>query len=211
MKKEELIGKINQLLESDFKNINKAWGNYAMACDILKQYGGRDNSFLRSLEAMPIVKANKTFINDRSQEVLVGFVKYLELELLQNISPERKAQIETVSDYLEQAQILLDTTDVHAAAPAILIGASLEEFLRGWIESEDISLNNKKPGIDSYAKTLREKDYINKQDIKDITAWAGIRNDAAHGNWDAVEDKSRIRIMLDSVNLFMRKYNPEDK
>ena len=45
-----------------------------------------------------------------------------------------------------------------------------------------------------------------KQDIKDITAWAGIRNDAAHGYWEKVESKENISLMLQGINLFMRKY-----
>ena len=44
------------------------------------------------------------------------------------------------------------------------------------------------------------------QDIKDITAWAGLRNDAAHGEWEEVKDRSKISLMLEGVNLFMRKY-----
>lgn len=55
---------------------------------------------------------------------------------------------------------------------------------------------------------LREDGLITKQDIKDITSWAGIRNHAAHGEWDEVDDKKRIAVMLEGINLFMRKYGP---
>ncbi len=82
----------------------------------------------------------------------------------------------------------------------------MEEFLRNWIEEKDLSIGNKKPSLDSYAKTLREEELITKQDVKDITSWAGLRNHAAHGEWDEVKDKSRIALMLEGVNLFMRKY-----
>ncbi len=44
--------------------------------------------------------------------------------------------------------------------------------------------------------------------MKDITSWAGLRNHAAHGEWDEVKDKTRVSIMLEGVNLFMRKYSP---
>ena len=78
--------------------------------------------------------------------------------------------------------------------------------MRSWVENENINLGNKKPSIDSYAKALREEDLITKQDVKDITSWAGLRNHAAHGEWEQVGDKARAQLMLEGVNLFMRKY-----
>ena len=91
----------------------------------------------------------------------------------------------------------------------MLIGATLEEFLRNWIETVGLAINDVKPGIDTYSKILRTENLISKQDSKDITSWAGIRNHAAHGEWDEVADKKRIELMLEGVNLFMRKYSPK--
>jgi len=113
--------------------------------------------------------------------------------------------LDVVSDFLEQAQRLLEATNVHPAAPAVLIGATIEEFLRTWVEAEALSLGNRKPGLDAYASVLREADLITKQDMKDITAWGGIRNHAAHGEWQEVSDKHRVRLMLEGINLFMRQ------
>jgi hypothetical protein len=100
----------------------------------------------------------------------------------------------------------MDSKGIHPATPAVLIGAALEEFLRTWVEAEGLSLGNTNPGLDAYGKILRESEKITKQDYKDITAWAGLRNHAAHGEWDEVSDKARISLMLEGVNLFMRKY-----
>ena len=122
------------------------------------------------------------------------------------MSIERKAQLAVVSDFLEQAQVLLNSKNVHPAAPAVIIGAALEEFLRNWVEEADLSLGNQKPSLDTYKDVLRVADFITKQDTKDITAWSGLRNHAAHGEWDEVSDKNRISLMLEGVNLFMRKY-----
>jgi hypothetical protein len=137
---------------------------------------------------------------------LEAFIRYAENGLLEDISIERKAQIDVVSDFLEQANTLLISKEVHPAAPAVIIGAALEEFLRNWIEEAGLSLRGKNPSLDSYAKVLREEDLITKQDVKDITSWSGLRNYAAHGEWAEVSDKNRISIMLEGVNLFMRKY-----
>ena len=64
-----------------------------------------------------------------------------------------------------------------------------------------------KPSLDSYMKELKSLEKINKQDVKDIISWAGTRNDAAHGHWENVSDRNRIKLMLEGVNLFIRKYS----
>ena len=97
----------------------------------------------------------------------------------------------------------------HPAGAAMLIGASLEEFLRTWVEASGLSIGAAKPSIDAYCKTLRTADLISKQDVKDITAWAGVRNHAAHGEWAEVSDRARVRLMLEGVNLFMRQKQAE--
>jgi hypothetical protein len=60
-----------------------------------------------------------------------------------------------------------------------------------------------RPGIGAYAKALLGSELVDKQDMKDLTSWAGIRNDAAHGNWGQVSDAARIRLMLEGVGAAM--------
>lgn len=59
----------------------------------------------------------------------------------------------------------------------------------------------------AFSTELRRQEKITKQDLKDIVSWGGTRNDAAHGQWENVEDRNRIKLMLEGVNLFMRKYS----
>ncbi len=126
--------------------------------------------------------------------------------MIEGISIERRAQIDVVSDFLSQATSLLDTNNIHPAASVVIIGASLEEFLRNWLEEKNLTILNKKPGLNTYCAVLREASLITKQDEKDIISWSGLRNHAAHGEWDEVNDRARVRLMLEGVNLFMRKY-----
>jgi hypothetical protein len=72
---------------------------------------------------------------------------------------------------LGQANTVLEDNDLHPAAATMLIGAALEEFLRTWVESANLSLGNAKPGLDNYCKCLRRADLISKQDGKDILGW----------------------------------------
>jgi hypothetical protein len=41
------------------------------------------------------------------------------------------------------------------------------------------------------------------QEQKDVTSWAGHRNEAAHGEFDKLSH-DRARLMVDGINLFMQ-------
>ena len=175
------------------------------ALEFLRVYAGEKSSFYKALTKVDQTWSSE-YIMQFVSNALQSFVSFVQNGLLEGISIERKAQIDVVSDFLEQANELLNSKDMHPAASTVLIGASLEEFLRNWVEDAGLDLGGKKPSIDSYAKVLRESDLITKQDAKDITSWSGLRNHAAHGEWEQVADKQRIALMLEGVNLFMRKY-----
>ena len=180
-------------------------GKLAEASEFLRVYAGEKSAFFQDLKDLSRADPDP-YIAREVTTILTAFISYVENGLLEGISIERKAQIDVVSDFLGQADTLLNSNEVHPAAPAVIIGAALEEFLRNWIDEGGLSLGGKKPSLDSYAKVLREAELITKQDVKDIISWSGLRNHAAHGEWDEVNDKNRISIMLEGVNLFMRKY-----
>jgi len=174
----------------------------AQVCEFLRQYAGPKSAFTSQAET---ASGYASYVVATLSGILDSYIEYLESGLSTGVSPERRAQIDVVSDFLAQAQSMLDAKDFHAGAPAVLIGASLEEFLRNWVEAEGLSLKTARPGIDAYAKSLKAADLLSKQDIKDITSWAGTRNHAAHGEWNQVGDSARIRLMLEGVNLFIRQ------
>ena len=206
MNTQELAIKTKELIKHISDHPSNSDGNYAIGSEFLRQYGPPNNSFYASLKKLDPRSLSDTYISSIVRDTLAAFLTYIERGLNEEISPERKTQIDVVSDFLDQANTLLNTSGVHPAAPAMIIGATLEEFLRTWVEASQLSIGNSKPSIDSYAKALREAEMISKQDIKDVTSWAGIRNHAAHGEWDEVSDQKRISLMLEGVNLFMRQY-----
>ena len=184
-------------------NSPKLFALKARVCDLIYKIGGKNNLFIEAI--YDTENYAKSYHLAVITEVLSSFITHLEAGLVGAISPKYQAELNMVSELLEQSNNLLANSKVHPAAPAVLIGATLEEFLRTWVEEAGLSLGSKKATLDSYTKLLRENELITKQDAKDITAWAGIRNEAAHGNWSEVGDPSRIRVMLDGVNLFIRQ------
>ena len=200
MEKAEVIKAANIIKSSNLPD----GSTYVEVLEFLRMYSGEKSSFYKYVSKL---NGSLTWNASVALQTLNSFIRFLENDLTEGMSIERKAQIDVVSDFLDQANQLLSSKGVHPAAACVLVGASLEEFLRTWIEAESISIGNNKPGMDAYSKALKESDLITKQDFKDITSWAGLRNHAAHGEWDEVADKSKISLMLQGVNLFMRKYS----
>jgi hypothetical protein len=207
MDNEELINHLKRLL-GKVRPDESLYGTHSEICEFLRIYTSPKNTFL---DAIKKFDPHGYSYGDGAGHIranIQSLLDSIQAGVHTGVSPERQAELDVVSDFLEMANQLLDAPKVHPAAACVLIGATLEEFLRTWIEAEGLSLGNKKPGLETYSQILREAELISKQDGKDITAWAGVRNHAAHGQWDEVSDKKRISLMLEGVNLFMRKYSP---
>ena len=56
----------------------------------------------------------------------------------------------------------------------------------------------------AYAKALRQVDVLNRQDMKDVTQMAGLRNDAAHGIHETLSRKG-ASLMEQQANLFLAR------
>lgn len=202
MDTEKIVEQARRILKE--MNENNTRGGLVEAQEFVRKYAGENSSFYGILSEISAKLVNEKEILRIAHPIFEGFIDYVENGLLEGMSIERKAQIDVVSDFLSQAQTMLETKKFHPAASAMIIGASLEEFLRNWAEEKNLPIEGRT--IDSYAKALKKGNLITRQDKKDIDSWAQTRNDAAHGNWDDVSDRKRILLMLEGVNLFMRKY-----
>ncbi len=112
------------------------------------------------------------------------------------------ARAVTSTDLLEQARALNADKNVIPAAPIVLAGAALEIALRSAVD--ELSLTGpKKPSISAYAKVLRSAEVLNKQDMKEVEQMAGLRNQAAHGDHEALSHEGS-GLMEQQVNLFLR-------
>jgi hypothetical protein len=105
------------------------------------------------------------------------------------------------TDIMEQVRLLNEDRDVHAAAPIVLAGAALETALRGAVDQLKLPIAGT-PGISAYSRALRSAAILTKQDTKDVEQMAGMRNAAAHGEFDTL-NKERSGLMEQQVNIFL--------
>jgi hypothetical protein len=107
------------------------------------------------------------------------------------------------TDLMEQVRTLAADRNVHPAAPIVLAGAALEVALRSVIEELQLELTER-PSITAYARRLRMEGVLLPQDVKDVEQIAGIRNSAAHGEFDDLS-RERAGLTEQQVNLFLRR------
>src|SRR5690349_3331040 len=80
-------------------------GAKAQVCEFLKLYAGPKSAFLKRAET--VVGTGSAPIKTLSA-ILDAFIEFVEAGLAQGLSPERQAKIDVVSDFLGQAQALLE-------------------------------------------------------------------------------------------------------
>lgn len=112
---------------------------------------------------------------------------------------------ELFADFLEMANHLLDGGYKDAAA--VIAGSALEGHLRQLADKTGI------PATDSEGKPLNA-DRLNadlakaqayeKTDQKAVTAWLGLRNDAAHGKYEKYE-AGQVGPMIAGIRDFIRR------
>ena len=114
---------------------------------------------------------------------------------------------EIFSDFMEMAKHLLD--EKYKDASAVMIGSVLEEHLRQLAVKNDIELtfldkrgNPKPKKADLLNSEVTKSGTYTPLDKKQITAWLGIRNKAAHGEY-AYYDQKQVEHMYQGVLDFM--------
>ena len=120
-------------------------------------------------------------------------------------SAEELIHGEVFADFLEMADHLVESGFKDAAA--VIAGSTLETHLRQMCVKHSIAT--------VVGTTLKKADTLNaeltkagayaKLDQKNVTAWLGLRNDAAHGNYNAY-DKNQVRLFVSSVRDFITRH-----
>src|SRR3972149_5775810 len=129
---------------------------------------------------------------------LTGIKSDFDGEYFTDIRTTIRSEVET--DFLMQASRLLDEKSKDAAA--MLIGAVLEDALRQLCQLHGVP---KGDGIEKMNMPLKNAGIYGLPQQQQITAWAAIRNKAAHGKFDDY-NINEVKLMHQGVSDFIVKY-----
>lgn len=104
---------------------------------------------------------------------------------------------EIFTDFLTMAQHLLDEGYHHAAAS--LAGAVLEDGLRRGLAQRGARTTG---NLESMNQVALDKSIYGAIVFTQVKVWISVRNDADHGNWDAVE-VDQVRSMIRDLPGFL--------
>ena len=176
----------------------------AAALEFLRVHAGSGSTFLQQARVGANQGGSSRSGANAVADALAGWLAYKAAGLAPGVSLEDLARIELAIDLMEQVERMLGDEHAHVAAPIVLAGAALEEFLKSLATANEIVLA-RGLSLSTCVEALRKAEVLTNQDIKDISAWVAQRNDAAHGNFDSLS-LDRARLMVDGINLFMRQH-----
>ena len=113
---------------------------------------------------------------------------------------------ELFTDFIEMAEHLLE--EGYKDPAAVVAGSVLEEHLRQLCIANSIPIYNTKSGTNKPIKAdrlnaeLSAKGVYSKLDQKAVTNWLGLRNSAAHGNYDDYTNE-QVKLMVSGITDFM--------
>ena len=175
-----------------------AWGLAFITC--LGSVFGKDSEIYSQAN-----KLQNMLPNGQPAEALLGVVRSA-LDIWRNgyhLEVETFASSEVFADFFQMAESLLGSP-YHPAAAATLVGGVLEEHLRAMCIRREISVKKDKGGVKSLGslnEALSAKKVYIAAKKQQVEAWIKLRNDAAHGKWDEVEEDD-VRRMLVGVQSF---------
>jgi len=149
--------------------------------------------------------------NDNSYNHLAGIIGVAESLLIDVKSGYLKSFEELIhadvfADFLEMSEHLVSSGYKDAAA--VMAGSTLEAHLKKLANkfSVAIEVSGRSKKSDVINSDLVKSNAYTKLDQKNVTAWLGLRNQAAHGNYNEY-DKQQVNLLISSVRDFITR-NP---
>lgn len=173
---------------------------YTSAKNLIEKTCGKDSSYYTQIEDLYIKSNGSSFCMPHC----IGVLKAAYTDLKAGLLEDTKALItaEVFSDFIEKAEYLLK--ERYKLPSAVLLRAVLEDGLRNLCKKNGISLPDR-PKLDWMNAELTKAGVYNKNKQKQVTAWAGIGNSAAHGRPDEFTDTD-VKNMISGVISFNATY-----
>jgi len=169
----------------------------------IERVAGRNSVYYE--RAVAILKTNNAWEGLAKQ---VGVAKSLLSDLKNDYlkSLEEIIHGDVLGDFLEMADHLVSSGYKDAAA--VIAGSTLEAHLRQLCGKHGMatSASGHPKKADTINADLAKAAAYTKLDQKNITAWLGLRNDAAHGNYTTY-DTNQVALLISSIRDFISR-NP---
>lgn len=155
-------------------------------------------------------RAGKHFLTDAEEGISIVNAIRGEIAGGWLFSVKSLANAEVFADFMEMAEHLLDSGYKDSAA--VMAGAVLEEHVRQLCRRRGVEIEDEKDGkpvpkkADRLNAELARMEAYSKLDQKLLTAWFDLRNNAAHGKYDAYSAE-QVGQMIAGVLDFMGR-NP---
>lgn len=104
-----------------------------------------------------------------------------------------------IEDGLEQAERLLSAG--YKDPSCVVAGVCLETSIKELCDREEIEHSK----LDKMNSDLRKAEVYNLSMQKQVTAWADLRNNAAHGNWNEYSNED-VEYMIEGIRRFIANY-----
>lgn len=176
---------------------------YTSAKNLIEKVCGKDSAYYNQIEDLYNNRNRRLGLHSiflSCMGVLRASYKDWKLGLLEDTKSLIRAEV--FSNFIEQAEYLLK--EGYKVAAAVLVRGVLEDGLRTLCKKNGITLP-KKPQLEWMNTELRKKEVYNENVRKQITAWAGIGNSAAHGKTDEFTH-SDVKNMINGVISFNATY-----
>jgi hypothetical protein len=209
--KQTALDRIDAILKEDFENANRQHRCSELItrlCAVIKDLSPPGSQYLAQMDRA----LNQVFDVRRFQNKdyfimmdLEGVVRALRADYdaghLQSF--QELVHADLFSDFLEMAEYFLD--EGYKDPAAVMAGGVLEEHLRK-LCGKHLGTISARPKLDTMNTDLAKASAYGKNEQKQVTAWAGIRNDAAHGNYGNYTN-DQVKLMVAGIRDFLTR-NP---
>ena len=201
---EEALSRSRSPGASDVLSTTEAKNLQTRCIAAIERISGRDSAYYRQLNDEYIRK--KIYVHSHLPRQ-IGVVKAL-LSDIQNgylRSLEEIIHGDLFSDFLEMASHLVGSGYKDAAA--VLAGSTLEVHVRKLCDKHGVTTTStgKPKSAETLNMDLVKAGAYTKLDQKNLTAWFGLRNDAAHGKYNEYT-QDQVRLLIDSIRDFISRH-----
>ena len=177
------------------------------ALEFFRQYAGEESFWTQRAMAVYESKGDNQSLESGARAVgdlLRAWAGQVEAGIVEIAGSRAWAEIGIVStDVMSQVRRLLEDRAAHPAAAIVLCGAALEIALRAVVQARSLT-PPQRPTLNALTGALRQADLITVQDVKDLEQCAGLRNAAAHGDFDSLSHE-RAGLMEQQTNVLLRR------